>query len=158
MGRGGSTGFRHDGPAAASPRAANIPNLPGRKNCLKITPFAMTSRMQQNAWIHNPGPARKPRDSQFVEEEENRPGSEGRALDGYSSDTYLERGSSCSSSRLPDELSCRTCHRDEAFDFKLRLERIRHWWGARQVRTRLLSPRAPLLASTKMCPASHPEV
>lgn len=28
---------------------------------------------------------------------------------------------------LPDELTCRQCHRDEAFDFMVRLERIRHW-------------------------------
>ncbi|NIA01610.1 MAG: hypothetical protein GWO83_00515 [Bacteroidia bacterium] len=29
--------------------------------------------------------------------------------------------------RIPDALTCRTCHRDEAFDFMARLERIRHW-------------------------------
>jgi len=28
--------------------------------------------------------------------------------------------------RIPDELTCRTCHRDEAFNFTDRLERIRH--------------------------------
>ena len=32
-----------------------------------------------------------------------------------------------SGGRVPDELTCRTCHRDEAFDFMTRLERIRHW-------------------------------
>ena len=35
---------------------------------------------------------------------------------------FLARGG-----RIPDELTCRTCHRDEAFDFAVRLERIRHW-------------------------------
>jgi hypothetical protein len=29
--------------------------------------------------------------------------------------------------RIPDELTCRECHRDEAFRFPDRLERIRHW-------------------------------
>ena len=29
--------------------------------------------------------------------------------------------------RMPDELTCRECHRDEAFRFAERLERIRHW-------------------------------
>lgn len=29
--------------------------------------------------------------------------------------------------RLPDELTCRRCHRDEAFDLLERLHRIRHW-------------------------------
>lgn len=29
--------------------------------------------------------------------------------------------------RIPDELTCRTCHRDEAFEFMARLERIEHW-------------------------------
>lgn len=29
--------------------------------------------------------------------------------------------------RVPDELTCRTCHRGEAFNFMDRLERIRHW-------------------------------
>mgnify|MGYP000101981894 CR=1 FL=1 len=29
--------------------------------------------------------------------------------------------------RIPDELTCRECHRDEAFRFASRLERIRHW-------------------------------
>ena len=28
--------------------------------------------------------------------------------------------------RIPDELTCRECHRDEAFDFLTRWERIRH--------------------------------
>jgi hypothetical protein len=36
--------------------------------------------------------------------------------------TFLASGG-----RIPDELTCRTCHRDEAFDFMTRLERIRHW-------------------------------
>jgi hypothetical protein len=29
--------------------------------------------------------------------------------------------------RIPDELTCRECHRDEGFDFLQYLERIRHW-------------------------------
>lgn len=29
--------------------------------------------------------------------------------------------------RIPDELTCRECHRDEAFRFQDRLQRIRHW-------------------------------
>jgi hypothetical protein len=29
--------------------------------------------------------------------------------------------------RIPDEITCRECHRDEAFHFPDRLERIRHW-------------------------------
>ena len=29
--------------------------------------------------------------------------------------------------RIPDQLTCRACHRDEAFVFTKRLERIRHW-------------------------------
>jgi len=36
--------------------------------------------------------------------------------------TFLTNGG-----RIPDELTCRQCHRDEAFDFMVRLERIRHW-------------------------------
>jgi len=32
-----------------------------------------------------------------------------------------------SGGRTPDELTCRECHRDEAFRFPDRLERIRHW-------------------------------
>lgn len=31
--------------------------------------------------------------------------------------------------RIPDRLTCRNCHRDEAFNFMDRLERIRHWGG-----------------------------
>lgn len=29
--------------------------------------------------------------------------------------------------RIPDQLTCRTCHRDEAFEFMARLERIQLW-------------------------------
>jgi hypothetical protein len=29
--------------------------------------------------------------------------------------------------RIPDELTCRRCHRDQGFQFLSRLERIRHW-------------------------------
>jgi len=32
-----------------------------------------------------------------------------------------------SGGKIPDEVTCRECHRDEGFRFLERLERIRHW-------------------------------